>query len=417
MHIRSLTISFFLCLLFNAAHTQPVTTILKGKVITRESEALYLLKITDDTRGNKELIPIRDGKFEYTLVAEEVEAYQLIFKEELERGAWRPIRFINDDGAVNITLYDTDNFHFNESHGGEQNQHLAAYRKAQYEVYEVPSQDIWDTIAVLREKGLYLSDEMAQLEAQLAEAEPEQRKQLYRQMSELREAGKDLSPSGKVWQEKNMQNYTRYKNWRLQYIDAHPTLATYSLLIQDLLMLRETPENLEEIQVAYSKLAKLYPEHSYNQLAYGLIVGVSNLKTGGRFIDFTAPDLQGRPVTISEKISDNITLLDFWASWCGPCIKTSRTMVPLYEKYKDKGFNIIGVAREFKNSERLEKALEREQFPWLNLLELDDVNHIWAKYNIPFSGGKTFLVDKDGTILAVHPTAEEVEEILKERLK
>ena len=52
----------------------------------------------------------------------------------------------------------------------------------------------------------------------------------------------------------------------------------------------------------------------------------------------------------------------------------------------------------------------------MNLVELDKQNKIWDKYGIPNSGGKTFLVDKDGSILAIHPTADEVRELLNELL-
>jgi hypothetical protein len=61
-------------------------------------------------------------------------------------------------------------------------------------------------------------------------------------------------------------------------------------------------------------------------------------------------------------------------------------------------------------------ALANDGYPWLNLLELNDENKIWSKYGVSYSGGITILVDRDGTILAIRPTAEEVEKILMERL-
>ena len=64
----------------------------------------------------------------------------------------------------------------------------------------------------------------------------------------------------------------------------------------------------------------------------------------------------------------------------------------------------------------MERALAQDGYPWLNLLELRDENKIWRKYGIEGSGGTTVLVDRDGTILAVHPTDEEVEEILQEKI-
>ena len=89
--------------------------------------------------------------------------------------------------------------------------------------------------------------------------------------------------------------------------------------------------------------------------------------------------------------------------------------MPIYEKYKDRGFTVVGVAREDKRK-NMERALTQDGYPWLNLLELRDENKIWRKYGIEGSGGTTVLVDRDVTILAVHPTAEEVEEILQEKI-
>ena len=60
--------------------------------------------------------------------------------------------------------------------------------------------------------------------------------------------------------------------------------------------------------------------------------------------------------------------------------------------------------------------MDKEQWPWLNLIELDRQNKIWEKYNVMNGGGGMFLIDGSGEILAVDPTAEEVEAILKDKL-
>ena len=116
-----------------------------------------------------------------------------------------------------------------------------------------------------------------------------------------------------------------------------------------------------------------------------------------------------------KEIAGKIALIDLWASWCGSCRRTSKSMIPLYEKYKERGFTVVGVARESKR-EDMERALARDGYPWLNLLELQDEHKIWEKYGVSRAGGITVLVDRDGTILAIHPTAEEVERILQEKL-
>jgi len=83
-------------------------------------------------------------------------------------------------------------------------------------------------------------------------------------------------------------------------------------------------------------------------------------------------------------------------------------MVPVFDKFKDSGFIIVGIAGEFKDTNRLVAHLEREKYPWINLVEIDYKHGIWDKYNISNSAGMTLLVDRQGQILAINPTAAEV---------
>ena len=104
-----------------------------------------------------------------------------------------------------------------------------------------------------------------------------------------------------------------------------------------------------------------------------------------------------------------------WASWCGPCRRHAKELLPVYEKYKDKGLQVIGIARE-NAAEAMEKAIRQDGYPWLNLLELNDRHHVWQKNGINNAAGGGFLIDDKGTILSIYPEADELEKILKERL-
>ena len=129
------------------------------------------------------------------------------------------------------------------------------------------------------------------------------------------------------------------------------------------------------------------------------------------------PDLDGTVHRLSDIIGGKYALIDLWASWCGPCIATSRSMIPVYEEFRDRGFTVCGVAAEIDNTDQMRARIEKEKFPWINLVELDHKNHIWDKYGVSNSGGGTFLMDNEGTILAINPDAEKVREILSEKLK
>ena len=80
-------------------------------------------------------------------------------------------------------------------------------------------------------------------------------------------------------------------------------------------------------------------------------------------------------------------------------------MIPVYEEFKDKGFTVVGIAREKRRSD-MEQAVRKDGYPWA----------YYALHGIGNSGGGTFLVDSDGTLLAVGASADEVREILRKKL-
>jgi thiol-disulfide isomerase/thioredoxin len=125
----------------------------------------------------------------------------------------------------------------------------------------------------------------------------------------------------------------------------------------------------------------------------------------------TAEDADGKEVNLSELIKGKVALVHLWASWCGPCRRHGMEMIPLYEAYKDKGFTVVGIAREQKKESML-NARNRDNYPWTDLLEMNDKNGIWTKFGIGNAGGGEFLVDAEGNFLAVKTSPEEVREIL-----
>jgi thiol-disulfide isomerase/thioredoxin len=163
--------------------------------------------------------------------------------------------------------------------------------------------------------------------------------------------------------------------------------------------------------------SKKFPTHPYTKQIQELLEAINTIQVGGLYIDFYAPTIEGEIIRASDVIAGKVALIDLWASWCGPCRVTSKSYMPIYEKFKSKGFVILGVANEFKNTNAFMKAIEKDKYQWLNLIELDSKNRIWDKYNVSNSGGSTFLVDSKGVILAINPDAKKLEQLLEELLK
>ena len=192
----------------------------------------------------------------------------------------------------------------------------------------------------------------------------------------------------------------------------------YLFLVIEELQRRQTYQSEldEELERAYHVLAEKFVFSDYTRLGRMLVDGFHNIRPGGHYVDFEAPDLEGCKVKLSDVIKGKVAIIDLWASWCMPCRAKAKAMIPLYEKYKDRGFKIVGVAREFKNTDRTKQAIKQDGYPWLQLVELDDGYQIWTRYMLGNAGGGVFVVDRDGKILAVNPKPEEVQKILEQKL-
>ncbi|KAA6338179.1 Thiol-disulfide oxidoreductase ResA [termite gut metagenome] len=154
-----------------------------------------------------------------------------------------------------------------------------------------------------------------------------------------------------------------------------------------------------------------YPHHPYTALVASYI-NASTVRVGNSCVDVTVADLDGKEVQLSELIQGKVALIHLWASWCGPCRKHGKEMIPVYEKYKDKGFTVIGIARERDKGAML-AALDIDKYPWANFLELNDKHGIWTKFGIGNAGGGEFLVDDKGIFLSINATSDEVQTILE----
>ena len=139
------------------------------------------------------------------------------------------------------------------------------------------------------------------------------------------------------------------------------------------------------------------------------------LQPGKPYIDYTVRNTDGQLVPISTLTKGKVALIDLWASWCGPCRSHSIAMIPVYEKYKDKGFTVVAIARERKR-EDMENAARKDGYPWTSLLELNDENGVWRKNGAGNAGGAMYLIDRDGTILSTSTDAEELETLIKKAL-
>ena len=138
---------------------------------------------------------------------------------------------------------------------------------------------------------------------------------------------------------------------------------------------------------------------------------------GKLFKDFEMADVDGNMHKVSEYVAANkVTLIDFWASWCGPCRAEMPAVKAAYDAYKKKGFGIVGVSLD-SNKDAWTAAIKNLGLEWAQLSDLQGWNCAGAKLYGVNSIPATVLVAQDGTILARNIRGEEIQEKLAELLK
>ncbi len=130
--------------------------------------------------------------------------------------------------------------------------------------------------------------------------------------------------------------------------------------------------------------------------------------------DFSSNDANGKPVSLSS-FKGKYVLLDFWASWCGPCRRENPTVVKAYHRFHDKGFEIFGVSLDDTKTDWVQ-AIKKDGLAWIQVSELkgwqDDVAALYGVKAIPMN----YLIDQKGIIVAKGLRGEDLEKELQDIL-
>ena len=166
---------------------------------------------------------------------------------------------------------------------------------------------------------------------------------------------------------------------------------------------------LEGYIAAFPNNARLQQLKKHNDLSLETSVGK-------QFKDFEMADVDGNMHKISEYVLANkVTLIDFWASWCGPCRAEIPAVKAAYEAYKGKGFGIVGVSLD-NNKDAWTASIKNLGMEWAQISDLKGWNCEGAKLYGVNSIPATVLVAQDGTILARNLRGEAIQEKLAELL-
>ena len=344
---------------------------LSGNIVG-DTEGIVVLIQSGQFKFDAETSPILEGKFHITGSIEYPEVFSLM-TEKPDQRMFSPITiFIAPNDKIEIEL-NTENIEKSVMKGSLVNDEFQRYLNA-VDRYGDDQLDQW---YVEYQKAREIDDTLRINELKI------QNDVLYDEINKIR------------------------AKRAYEYIKTNPKsfVSAYSLY--------KYRETLDTKQV--DELLSLLDKSLHNSKYIYNIINADRNQQGIKASDFTLKDLQGNEVVFSKFSKDKIILLEFGASWCGPCRKNNPIMEKIYQKYKNKGFEILGISQD-RDLQTLQKSIETDQITWTNLLDVKGNKAVKDLYNT--SSLPTYiLIDRNGIVVVRNVSISDIENEIEKLLR
>ena len=233
-------------------------------------------------------------------------------------------------------------------------------------------------------------------------------KSFYEIQNEMRNAMVSRDSLGyKDLEEQLKEMETKFNDYQIDYTKSNPDSYISAMVLIQLVMNKAIDNEVAyEIYNGFSKTIKktksavkiyeLVAPKEAEETEEAAQDGEVNV--GDKAPDFSAPNPNDIAVSLNKSLG-KLTVLDFWASWCGPCRVDSPNLVKVYNTYKDKGLAIVGISLD-QQKESWKKAIDNDQLDWTNVSHLkrwdDPIAAIYGVRSIP----QLFLLDENGVVIA-----------------
>lgn len=332
---------------------------------------VYLSKIEEQDLVKIDSTEIKDGKFSFAGEVAEVE-YSFIEINEVPQPLQIP--FILENGEIKLVA-DKNDLQNSKVTGTKNNDDLMKFNEVSYQIGKEIEEFQQANMQKFQEASM--NNDQATIESLMQEMEAKQNK---------------LFDEAKNYISNNKDSYV------------------------SVLLLAQIGANLEtkELSEKFHALSTPVKETKLGKEIAERLKTSEATEVGKIAPDFSAPDLEGKQLSLHENLG-KVTIIDFWASWCGPCRQENPNVVKLYNQYKDKGLQIIGVSLD-REDEKWRKAIVDDQLTWLHVSNLKFWQDPIAKtYNVTAIPA-TFILDEKGTIVAKDLRGEELEAKIAELL-
>ena len=233
-------------------------------------------------------------------------------------------------------------------------------------------------------------------------------KSFYDIQNEMRNAMVSRDSLGyKDLEEQLKEMETKFNDYQIDYTKSNPDSYISAMVLIQLVM-NKAIENEAAYEI-YNGFSKTIKKTKSAVKIYELVAPKEAEETeeaaqdgevnvGDKAPDFSGPNPNDIAVSLNTSLG-KLTVLDFWASWCGPCRVDSPNLVKVYNTYKDKGLAIVGISLD-QQKESWKKAIDNDQLDWTHVSYLkrwdDPIAAIYGVRSIP----QLFLLDENGVVIA-----------------